>query len=91
MVCAFRVVDLASLALKNEINDVKEIDSLCSINPSGVTSKINSALQMEGNKKEFSMMGIPWGSLPVEFCLWSEFYFHGTGHKSICKQKSQKT
>lgn len=33
--------------------------------------------------------GFPWGSLPVEFHLWLEIYFHRTGHETIYKQKSQ--
>lgn len=65
MVYSFRVADLASLALKNEMNYVREIDPSCSINTSGVTSQINSALWVEGHKKESSMIGTHWGSLPV--------------------------
>lgn len=91
MVYSFGVADLASLALKNETNDVRKMDPSFSINTSGAMSKINSALQMEGHKKEFSMVGTPWGSLPVEFNLWLEIFFHGTGHETICKQKSQKS
>lgn len=90
MVYSFRVAGLASLALKNETNYVREIDPSCSINTSGVISQINSALWMEGHKKESSMIGTHWGSLPV-VSFMAGIYFCGTGHETICKQKSQKT